>query len=422
MADKDFKVKNKLFVNGLSHNSGVILATNNNLDSHTNVPTQYGGTGTTQSPNAGQVLFSSAGTNYVPTTLTSLDVKGSSYSADAPTSPVVGQIWVESDSAATAFDPNIVKRQSFTATAAQTVFTTSHTWIEGYEQVYLNGLLLLRTTDYTTSNSNTVTLVEAAAVNDILEVVTVTNFNVNVSGYTQDAAPESATDGQIWLDTNGTLADAAFIPNTLTTTTGDIIYASAANTPARLGIGSSGQYLSVSGGVPSWQTNSQGWTLLSTTNHSGNATCTITGISTAYKNLRILVKEAMSSSTAGALYLDVGQASFYSQQAFWTNGSAQTTSNTLFQVSGGQAFVNLTGTSLRSANGDSIFVIDLYDYKNTTTYKMGRWTAYYLQGANHGEMTSGWFTANDLAAVTQIILQLQGGANLSATVEIYGEN
>jgi len=77
MADKDFKVKNKLFVNGLSHNSGVILATNNNLDSHTTVPTQYGGTGTTQSPNAGQVLYSSAGTNYAPTDLSSLTISSS---------------------------------------------------------------------------------------------------------------------------------------------------------------------------------------------------------------------------------------------------------------------------------------------------------------------------------------------------------
>lgn len=40
----------------------------------------------------------------------------------------------------------------------------------------------------------------------------------------------------------------------LLTTTGDTYYASAAGTPARLGIGSSGQVLSVSGGVPAWST------------------------------------------------------------------------------------------------------------------------------------------------------------------------
>ena len=74
MADKDFRVKNRLHVNGLSQTSGVILATNNALDAHTNVPTQYGGTGTTTSPNAGQILYSSAGTNYAPTDLSSLVV------------------------------------------------------------------------------------------------------------------------------------------------------------------------------------------------------------------------------------------------------------------------------------------------------------------------------------------------------------
>jgi hypothetical protein len=44
------------------------------------------------------------------------------------------------------------------------------------------------------------------------------------------------------------------INNTLTTTTGDIIYASSANTPARLAIGSTNQVLTVSGGVPTWAT------------------------------------------------------------------------------------------------------------------------------------------------------------------------
>jgi len=69
MADKDFKVKNKLFVNGLTNASGVILAANNNLDSYTNVPTQYGGTGTTTSPSAGQILYSASGTTYAPSNL-----------------------------------------------------------------------------------------------------------------------------------------------------------------------------------------------------------------------------------------------------------------------------------------------------------------------------------------------------------------
>ena len=57
--------------------------------------------------------------------------------------------------------------------------------------------------------------------------------------------------------TNKTLTSpviASVINNTLTSTTGDIIYASAANTPARLGIGTTGQVLNVAAGVPAWAT------------------------------------------------------------------------------------------------------------------------------------------------------------------------
>lgn len=42
----------------------------------------------------------------------------------------------------------------------------------------------------------------------------------------------------------------------LLTTTGDTYYASAAGTPARLGIGSTGQVVTVAGGVPTWATPS----------------------------------------------------------------------------------------------------------------------------------------------------------------------
>jgi hypothetical protein len=44
------------------------------------------------------------------------------------------------------------------------------------------------------------------------------------------------------------------LPTTITTT-GDIIYSSSGSTAARLGIGSAGQVLQVSGGVPAWGTN-----------------------------------------------------------------------------------------------------------------------------------------------------------------------
>jgi len=60
------------------------------------------------------------------------------------------------------------------------------------------------------------------------------------------------TSDDLTFYTTGTATADGAIPKTLTTTTGDIIYASSANTPARLAIGSTGQALVVASGIPSW--------------------------------------------------------------------------------------------------------------------------------------------------------------------------
>jgi len=209
VSDKNFKVKNKLVIAGLTNSSGVLLSSGHEVDSHTNVPTQYGGTGTTQSPASGQVLYSASGTTYTPTTLSTL-VQGAKYQADAPSSPAVGDIWIESDVDVDVFDSNLIRRQAFTATAGQTVFTTDISFINGYEQVYFNGMLLLKNSDYTTSSTNTITLTAAAAVNDIVEVITVTNLN-SVNTYTQaevnaallNSVPLQTGNSGKYLTTNG---------------------------------------------------------------------------------------------------------------------------------------------------------------------------------------------------------------------------
>lgn len=103
----------------------------------------------------------------------------------------------------------------------------------GYEAVYRNGVLLSRTNDYTATDGTTITLIDATIAGDIIEV------------FANQTIPLADTYSQ-------TVANGKFINNTLTTTTGDIIYASAANTPARLGIGSTDQVLKVSGGIPAW--------------------------------------------------------------------------------------------------------------------------------------------------------------------------
>lgn len=73
------------------------------------------------------------------------------------------------------------------------------------------------------------------------------NTEVSVDGHTHDDRYYTET------EINTKLAN--YVPKSVLTTKGDIIYASAANTPTRLGIGSNGQFLSIANGIPAWVNN-----------------------------------------------------------------------------------------------------------------------------------------------------------------------
>ena len=85
----------------------------------------------------------------------------------------------------------------------------------GFEAVYRNGVLLSRGNDYTATNGTTITLIDATIAGDIIEV------------FANQAIPLTSTYTQA-------VADGKFINNTLVDAKGDIIAATAADTPARL--------------------------------------------------------------------------------------------------------------------------------------------------------------------------------------------
>jgi hypothetical protein len=100
-------------------------------------------------------------------------------------------------------------------------------------------------------------------------------------------------------------ADSAGMTNPMTTT-GDTIYSSSGSTPARLGIGSTGQVLTVSGGVPTWSTpaggggkvlqvvqgtSSTATSIASTTFTDSGLSATITPSSSSSKVLALVMQE-----------------------------------------------------------------------------------------------------------------------------------
>jgi hypothetical protein len=88
----------------------------------------------------------------------------------------------------------------------------------------------------------------------------------------------------------------------LLTTTGDTYYASAAGTPARLGIGSTSQVLTVASGVPSWATPAVASSALTLVKAEtafsavANTSTTFDGVFTStYNNYLIIINETFAS-------------------------------------------------------------------------------------------------------------------------------
>jgi hypothetical protein len=126
------------------------------------------------------------------------------------------------------------------------------------------------------------------------------------------------------------------------TTLGDLAYSSAtANTNTRLAIGSSGQVLSVSGGVPAWTTvAASGLTKIVTANFTSSASVQINNCFTSTYSNYILVLNQLGNSGGGALYLQ------------WQTGT-NTIKNSADYYGGGWSVTNGNSTSTFTNNGDT---------------------------------------------------------------------
>lgn len=100
-----------------------------------------------------------------------------SYQATAPSSPATGDIWIDSDDEVPGITSSLNYRWRKIATGGETSLSGNDAsglplaYNPGYEQVYLNGVLQYRGSDYTATTGNTITGLTALVANDTIEVL-----------------------------------------------------------------------------------------------------------------------------------------------------------------------------------------------------------------------------------------------------------
>jgi hypothetical protein len=333
------------------------------------------------------------------------DISGSLAQPTEPTSPTDGLIWVDTDGTA---PTTVVTRWSKAPTGGTTTLTgtddgtTVLAYTPGYEEVFLNGVLLSRVNDYTATTGTSVVLSAATVTGDIVEVICPLQV-----AYT-DAITTTA-------------ANAAYVPKTLTTTTGDIIYASAANTPARLGVGSTGQVLSVSGGVPAWSTLlSGGMTVIASGSLSGTSV-NLTSIPQTYKHLQLVMwNTTMSANDGWSIQYNGVTASNYARSSYGQNGATSVNGSVIND--NGFYFGNGAADPLYTS-GFNHWVLDIYDYTNTTGAITARGSGTYLNTSSvYSTYQAAYTYLATATAITSLNLKSGSSKTIAGSYILYGVN
>lgn len=187
--------------------------------------------------------------------------------------------------------------------------------------------------------------------------------------YLKDTNVTTYYTGSAWanLDTTG-------MTNPMTTT-GDTIYSSSGSTPARLGIGSTGQVLTVAGGVPSWATPAGGGALTKITSASftTQSSVAIDDVFTSTYKMYYVTWFATSSVTGADMQLQFRYAGPTTQSAnyygsgfgykrdnslitFGFQNTAETTIYTdLGASAGGETFGNITFCLVGNASENAAY-------------------------------------------------------------------
>jgi len=227
--------------------------------------------------------------------------------------------------------------------------------------------------------------------------------------YLKDTNVTTYYTGSAWanLDTTGM--------TNLMTTTGDTIYSSSGSTPARLGIGSTGQILTVAGGVPTWATaSSGGMTLLSTTTLSG-ATTTIS-VGSGYYSVFGLVYGVTNNTADGELYIAINNET----TSFTGSGVARYPSTSyLAGVSSG--YLSLSqGYSTKRTDANNAWTFQIYNYTSTTNHKPIEFFGTYINNDSAAQALNmaGGYRSN--SAITSLVFSATGGNFSAGTVLLYG--
>jgi hypothetical protein len=228
-------------------------------------------------------------------------------------------------------------------------------------------------------------------------MATTTNY-----GWTTPDNTALVKDGASAIRTLGSSVDTTVKALSPGTTAGDIDYYTSSTAKARLGIGTTGQVLTVSGGVPSWATAAAGGMTVIASGNLSSTTVTISSIAQTYKNLYLLVTSPQTAGAGEQLIFRVNGSSA-------TNYSVTTVSGTAVGTSAGETSFNPTRTSINLSGTANSASYEFY----INNYASSKLKAFEANVHNAGTTGGAYWWANcqynNTTAITSITITTDTG-------------
>lgn len=235
---------------------------------------------------------------------------------------------------------------------------------------------------------------------------------------------KGGTTGQVLAKASNTDLDftwSSVDPLTILDAKGDLISATAADTPARLAVGTNGQVLTADSTEATglkWATPTAGGMTLLTSGTMSGASTTSATFATTSKNLQIVVRNPKPATDGAELRIRLNGDSATRYNTGWTSGTATNygfTTNYIQIMQGND-----------NAVAEGLAIVNIYDYGNTTTWKVIDAVA----AIGNNATTTTNFNAlqyyasyyNQTAAISSITFLYSTGNITSGDYYIYGVN
>jgi hypothetical protein len=212
--------------------------------------------------------------------------------------------------------------------------------------------------------------------------------------------------------------DSNAIQNTIVDAKGDLIAASAADTPARLAVGTNGQLLTADSTASTglaWTTvSSGGMTQIASTSLSGSAT-TVSSIPATYNTLLIVINALSTDANIQLEFYVNGTTSGYAYSGTTQIGSTSATYGNI-----GDSRIRLSaGQSAQATATSNAWALNFYNYASTTAVKTYDMSGFWGGSVDNGAIFQGGAWRNT-SAITSCTVTNTGANFDGGTITVYG--